>query len=101
MPMKARSHLAKKQVRTPELRLSAHKRGYDRRWQRLRLVVLSIEPLCRICNELGLAVPAEDVDHIVRRSDGGTDELSNLQPLCHVCHSRKTAREMRSPRAEQ
>jgi 5-methylcytosine-specific restriction endonuclease McrA len=33
------------------------------------------------------------VDHIVRRSDGGSDEWSNLQPLCHSCHSMKTSRE--------
>jgi hypothetical protein len=29
------------------------------------------------------------VDHIVARSANGTDELSNLQPLCDICNSRK------------
>lgn len=28
-------------------------------------------------------------DHTVARSANGTDELSNLQPLCDVCNSRK------------
>ena len=41
----------------------------------------------------GRIVPATDVDHIVARADGGTDDRSNLQPLCHACHSRKTVRE--------
>lgn len=37
--------------------------------------------------------PATDVDHIISRAKGGTDERSNLQPLCHACHSEKTNRE--------
>lgn len=39
----------------------------------------------------GQYVPATDVDHIVPRAQGGTDAPENLQPLCHACHSRKTA----------
>ena len=51
------------------------------------------EPLCRECRKAGRIVPATDVDHRVARADGGTDDRSNLQPLCHACHSRKTVRE--------
>jgi hypothetical protein len=29
------------------------------------------------------------VEHTVARSANGTDELSNLQPLCDICNSRK------------
>jgi 5-methylcytosine-specific restriction protein A len=36
---------------------------------------------------------AQDVDHKVPLRDGGTHHWSNLQALCHRCHSRKTARE--------
>ncbi|WP_366141808.1 HNH endonuclease signature motif containing protein, partial [Propionivibrio sp.] len=35
--------------------------------------------------------PATDVDHIVPIRRGGTNKHENLQPLCHACHSRKTA----------
>lgn len=72
---------------------SAASRGYDREWQRLRLMVLRREPLCRMCAEAGIITPATDVDHIIRKSDGGLDTFGNLQPLCHSHHSQKTATE--------
>ena len=69
---------------------SAHARGYDKRWQRLRLMVLREEVVCRVCGML-----ATDVDHIVPKSQGGTDARENLQALCHADHSRKTNRDKR------
>lgn len=54
-------------------------------WRQLRAQVLAAEPRCRFC-----AAPATDVDHIVPRSRAGADERSNLRPLCHECHSRRT-----------
>lgn len=74
-------------------RESAYRRGYGARWRKLRAQILMDEPLCRECRKAGCIVPATDVDHIVARADGGTDDRSNLQPLCHACHSRKTVRE--------
>lgn len=70
-------------------RESAAKRGYGAKWRRLRAYVLRNEPLCRHCKR----APATDVDHIVPRAKGGTDAMTNLQPLCKSCHSRKTATE--------
>ncbi len=71
-------------------RESASRRGYGRRWQRLRLVVLANEPLCELCGQL-----ATDVDHRVSRARGGLDTFENLRPLCHSCHAKKTVAEDR------
>jgi 5-methylcytosine-specific restriction protein A len=61
-----------------------------KRWRILRRRRLYLEPLCRGCGEL-----ATDVDHIVPIGEGGSKwELSNLQSLCHRCHSIKTRMEM-------
>lgn len=60
-------------------------------WQRLRASVLAGEPLCRMCWHMGRTTPATDVDHINGDPSDNTD--ANLQPLCHECHSRKTARD--------
>lgn len=49
--------------------------------------------LCRNCKSKGLIVPGNDVDHIKPISQGGSNELSNLQLLCKNCHKQKTARE--------
>jgi 5-methylcytosine-specific restriction enzyme A len=70
---------------------SAHARGYDTKWRRLRLVILANEPLCRSCREAGLTEPATEVDHI----DGNArhNAVANLRPLCKPCHSRRTARD--------
>lgn len=71
---------------------NAGDRGYGARWRRLRMMFLAEHPLC--CDPFGVhgevPVLATDVDHIVPRAAGGSDEESNLQALCHSCHSRKT-----------
>lgn len=59
-------------------------------WQKLRAAVLMGESLCRHCAAIGLTVPATDVDHMNGADD---NRLESLQPLCHECHSRKTAKE--------
>lgn len=80
-------------------RLSARDRGYDSRWEKIRAAHLRDEPLCRmhLSNE-DFPVPATEVDHIVPRVDGGSDEDSNLQSLCKSCHSSKTRREINARR---
>jgi 5-methylcytosine-specific restriction protein A len=48
-------------------------------------------PWCVVCQAEGKTTRATDVDHIVPRRQGGTDDQSNLMPLCHSHHSQKTA----------
>lgn len=74
-------------------RASAARRGYGKRWRRLRLLHLQQHPLCRICEADGRTELATEVDHI-KPHRGILDLLfdrANLQSLCKSCHSRKTA----------
>lgn len=70
-------------------------RGYGYKWRKLRERILKAQPLCVECKRKGITRLATDVDHIIPHK--GDQRLmwneSNLQPLCHECHSRKTARE--------
>ena len=74
-------------------RASASRRGYGAIWRVARLVHLRRHPLCVACEAEGRTTPATDVDHVLSRRRGGTDDPSNLQSLCHSHHSSKTALE--------
>ncbi|CAB4155840.1 HNHc domain containing protein [uncultured Caudovirales phage] len=50
-------------------------------YKRNRKIVLEI-PICVACGG-----EADTANHIVPISKGGTDELSNLEPMCHMCNS--------------
>jgi 5-methylcytosine-specific restriction protein A len=65
-----------------------------RRLQRLRSDLLSDEPFCRACH-VRLATIR---DHVVPLAEGGTDDPSNIQPLCPSCSDEKTQRESRRGR---
>jgi 5-methylcytosine-specific restriction endonuclease McrA len=83
-----------------EARLTTTQRGLGAAWRKLRKWILSIEPLCRPCKQEGRFIAATQVDHIIPRADGGTDEYpENLQPICDDCHRMKTAREDSRPAA--
>ena len=70
-------------------------RGYGYRWRQARQAFLRQHPFCIECEKRGIIKPATDVDHI--KPHKGDMALfwdqSNWQPLCHTCHSKKTARE--------
>jgi len=73
-----------------------HKKYYTKRWQKLRLVVLSDQPFCadpysQHSRYVEGRAPATEIDHIDGDSDN--DLMDNLQALCKSCHSRKTALE--------
>jgi 5-methylcytosine-specific restriction protein A len=77
---------------------TAARRGYGATWQRARRGYLAKHPICvdPYKRHEGQVRAATDVDHIIA-VDGPADPLfwdsSNWQPLCHPCHSSKTARE--------
>lgn len=73
---------------------SSTKRGYGYKWQKTRVRILRRDNgLCQPCKRKGIMVPATEVDHIVRKAIGGTDDDENLQAICGDCHKEKTARE--------
>lgn len=72
---------------------SAVKRVTGRRLQSQRAALFWREPLCRKCTGLGLTTLATQRDHIVPLAEGGTDDDSNVQPLCDGCHREKTLAE--------
>lgn len=82
------------QKRPRARRPSRHALGYGYRWTKLRNAFIARHPVC--CDPYGRhkdqVVPATQVDHIIPRSRGGTDDESNLQALCASCHSYKTVR---------
>ena len=75
---------------------SSSKHGYGRAWQKIRAAQLQREPWCRECRRKEYTEPATQVDHIVPKANGGTDDEENLQSLCARHHSRKTAKELRT-----
>jgi 5-methylcytosine-specific restriction enzyme A len=70
---------------------SSTERGYNSpEWRALVAQVKLEEPFCRWP---GCDQPTEEVDHRLPKSQGGTDDRSNLQGLCRPHHSQKTMRE--------
>lgn len=78
---------------------SAHKRGYNSKWQRDSKSYLKDNPLCVMCKRNGKYVQATVVDHIVPHR--GNQKLfwshSNWQALCKPCHDKKTGTEDSTP----
>jgi 5-methylcytosine-specific restriction protein A len=75
-------------------RSSRHKRGYGTAWDKVRAIVLERDHhLCRPCLGNGHITEAREVDHILPKFKGGTDNPDNLQSICTDCHRTKTAAE--------
>lgn len=73
---------------------SRHERGYGTAWDKLRKVVLQRDRgLCQPCLQAGRVTVATHVDHVVPKSQGGTDDESNLRAICRPCHQAKTDQE--------
>lgn len=54
-------------------------------------ILNNVFPVCPFCNKVITSVQDFTVDHKMPRSHGGTDELSNLQPMQAVCNEKKGA----------
>lgn len=66
---------------------------WKRGWEALRLQALQRDRyLCQLCLPKRFTA-ATVVDHIVPRSKGGSNEMSNLMSLCTDCHDPKSKRE--------
>lgn len=80
--------------RVPTLGPSATERPAGRGWMQTRQrVALAHNFRCAGCGRLWLS-HRDHIDHIVPRWKGGSDDDSNLQPLCdEPCHQAKTAQE--------
>lgn len=95
-----KAHAARRRAYDAQ-RGNASSRGYDWAWQKLRKAHLEAEPYCREClRDRRVRVLAKHLDHIIPkrefaegRVEGDPNARENLQPLCHECHSRKTALE--------
>jgi len=55
----------------------------------MRFKVLKRDRICQLCGSGPKDSPLE-VDHIVPRSKGGSNEMSNLQVLCRPCNQGKS-----------
>ena len=71
-------------------------RGYGWAWVKQRDRILKRDcGLCQPCLRLTPALVhlGNEVDHIIGKASGGTDDDSNLQAINAECHRIKTARE--------
>lgn len=66
-------------------------RGYGWHWQQLRQAILGRDMhLCQPCKAKGRATIAKQVDHIIPKAKGGSDDPENLQAICIACHDAKS-----------
>lgn len=76
-------------------RISANERGYGWQWQKIRKQALERDSyLCQDCKAKDILTPAAQVDHIIPKAKGGSNDLDNLRSLCRPCHDQKSARDL-------
>lgn len=73
---------------------SDHLRPSSGRWAKLKAAVMQRDMyLCQSCQRNGIDKQGSEVDHVVPLSEGGTNNLDNLQCICRSCHREKTREE--------
>jgi 5-methylcytosine-specific restriction protein A len=68
---------------------TASERGYGYAWQQLRRRILARSPTCEVP---GCQSPSQEVDHIIPKVMGGTDDPSNLRATCRYCNRSRAGR---------
>lgn len=95
MPSRAPIHPGRKSSNLMP-RKNSYQRGYNRTdWEETRKRILKRDKWrCVKCDKpLYEKGSRPNIDHIIDKADGGTDEDSNLRTLCPSCHSSRTAKE--------
>jgi 5-methylcytosine-specific restriction endonuclease McrA len=89
-PTRLKSHAKAVARKTEQKRSNQKSKVYNHDWRSLRAHFLALNPTCKLCGAM-----AVHADHIKTAKEFPELRLSisNLQPLCHSCHSRKTAKE--------
>lgn len=86
-----------RKVKTLETKAGATPMERGRSWQEKRYRVAKAHGYrCAKCGKVW--VPSRDhIDHKIPREQGGSNDESNLQPLCDApCHAEKTAAEAKA-----
>ncbi|MFD1709078.1 HNH endonuclease [Ottowia sp. GY511] len=78
-----------KHARAAWVKAQPTKRITGRRLQAMRAALFARSPLCAECERQGRVTPATERDHIVPLAEGGADDDTNVQGLCHACHEEK------------
>lgn len=96
-PYPKRPRAPSEDVKDKNYRGSAHSRGYDRNWKRLRDSHLIAHPFCVYCERAGDTTVAHVVDHITpHKGDRALlSDPKNLQSLCYPHHNSTKQREER------
>lgn len=71
-----------------------HLRVSGRALQKMRKRIMQEQPLCVMCDSLGIVTQGAELDHILPLYKGGDNNDSNLQMLCIECHKKKTAEDL-------
>lgn len=96
MPTRSKVHRPAQQRTRQQFdhaRSAKHSKTYDYTWRVLSKAFRQMNPLCAECLRSDIIKLATEVHHIIDIADAPDRRLdtSNLESLCHECHSTKTA----------